>query len=147
MLWKYSSQGVARRGLAYWRGNAGSPRLYCGVESGKLVALDALTGKPVESFGDNGLIDLKRGVADGLPNARFQLASPPSIYQNIVITGGSNGELAPSQGAYGDVRGWDAHTGKLRGLSIPCRDPVNQVTKPGLQEAGCIAPASMCGAL
>ncbi|HEY1945437.1 MAG TPA: pyrroloquinoline quinone-dependent dehydrogenase [Bryobacteraceae bacterium] len=108
VIWKYASAGVARRGLAYSEG-----RIFCGVETGKMVALDAKTGKPISDFGDNGLIDLRRGVADGLPDAKFFLASPPAIYKNVVITGGNNGELAPSQGAYGDVRGWDAHTGKL----------------------------------
>ena len=112
-LWKYPSRGVARRGLAYWEAPGVSPRLFCGVETGKMVALDAKTGQPVNDFGDNGLIDLKRGVADNLPAARFFLASPPAIFKNVVITGGNNGELAPSQGAYGDVRGWDARTGKL----------------------------------
>jgi quinoprotein glucose dehydrogenase len=114
LIWKYASEGVALRGLAYWAGGgAAGPRLYCGVQRGKLVALDALTGKPSLDFGDNGLIDLRRGVTDD-PKARYTLASPPAIYQDIVITGASNGELSPSTGAYGDVRGWDARTGKLR---------------------------------
>ena len=108
VIWKYASEGVARRGVAYSDG-----RIFCGVETGKMVALDAKTGKPLHGFGDNGLIDLRRGVADDLPDAKFFLASPPAIYKNVVITGGNNGELAPSQGAYGDVRGWDAHSGKL----------------------------------
>jgi glucose dehydrogenase len=108
VIWKYASAGVARRGLAYSEG-----RIFCGVETGKMVALDAKTGKPIHDFGDNGLIDLRRGVADDSPDAKFFLASAPAIYKNVVITGGNNGELAPSQGAYGDVRGWDAHTGKL----------------------------------
>ncbi|HMJ88061.1 MAG TPA: PQQ-binding-like beta-propeller repeat protein, partial [Vicinamibacterales bacterium] len=43
----------------------------------------------------------------------FSLTSPPSIYKNIVITGGNNGEASPSYGLYGDIRGWDARTGKL----------------------------------
>ena len=50
-----------------------------------------------------------RGDVDG----GFSLASPPSIYKNIVITGGNNGEQSPSSGLYGDIRGWDARTGKL----------------------------------
>src|SRR4029450_3409937 len=43
----------------------------------------------------------------------FSLTSPPSIYKNIVITGGEKGEEAPSHRPYGDIRGWDARTGKL----------------------------------
>ena len=30
-----------------------------------------------------------------------------------MITGGSNGEGSPSTGLYGDIRGWDARSGKL----------------------------------
>ena len=35
------------------------------------------------------------------------------MYKDIIITGGNNNEPAPSLGAYGDIRGWDARTGKL----------------------------------
>jgi quinoprotein glucose dehydrogenase len=41
------------------------------------------------------------------------LIMPPAVYKDILITGGSNGELEPSTGLYGDIRGWDARTGKL----------------------------------
>ena len=41
------------------------------------------------------------------------LDSPPVVYGNILITGGSNGEGSPSSGLYGDIRGWDAISGKL----------------------------------
>ena len=39
--------------------------------------------------------------------------SPPVVFKDIVITGGNNGEQAPSLGLYGDIRGWDARTGAL----------------------------------
>jgi quinoprotein glucose dehydrogenase len=35
------------------------------------------------------------------------------VFKNVVITGGNNGEQAPSAGLYGDIRGWDARTGTL----------------------------------
>jgi quinoprotein glucose dehydrogenase len=115
LIWKYPSKSVARRGLAYWPGDGTThARIFCGVESGKLAAIDASTGKPAYGFGDEGFIDLKTGVADGqFAKSPFFLQSPPAIYKNIIITGGDNNEPAPSRGAYGDVRGWDAHTGKL----------------------------------
>jgi glucose dehydrogenase len=114
LVWKYASTAVARRGLAYWPGDESThPRVFCGVERGKLLALDIRTGKPAYGFGNEGFVDLRKGVADDFPNAPFFLASPPAIYKNIVITGGNNNEPSPSRGAYGDVRGWDAHTGQL----------------------------------
>ena len=63
-------------------------------------------------FGERGSVDLKasvRGDVDG----GFSLIRLQSIYKNIVITGGNNGEGSPSTGLYGDIRGWDARTGKL----------------------------------
>lgn len=114
VIWKYDAPGpVSRRGLAYWPGDAGTgPRLFSGAGDGRLVALDAATGRPAAGFGDGGFVDLKasvRGDVDG----RFSLVSPPAVYKNIVITGGNNNEPQPSVGLYGDIRGWDARTGKL----------------------------------
>jgi quinoprotein glucose dehydrogenase len=56
---------------------------------------------------------MKQGVLGELPDARLAMQSPPAVYKDIVITGSNNNEPAPSAGAYGDVRGWDARTGKL----------------------------------
>ena len=77
-----------------------------------MVALDAKTGEPVPDFGTAGYVDLKQGLKDEV-DGNFSLVSPPAIFKDIVITGGNNGEQAPSFGLYGDIRGWDARTGKL----------------------------------
>jgi quinoprotein glucose dehydrogenase len=113
VLWKSQfPSAVTRRGLAYWPGSGSTPaRLFFGAGD-RLVAIDAKTGAAIPSFGDNGSVDLKteiRGDVDG----RIALLSPPAVYKNIIITGGNNGEQAPSLGLYGDIRGWDAVTGKL----------------------------------
>ncbi|MCC6264191.1 MAG: pyrroloquinoline quinone-dependent dehydrogenase, partial [Bryobacterales bacterium] len=113
LLWKYPLDGMAIRGLSYWPGDAGTPaRVFAGVRD-QLIAIDVTTGRPASGFGVNGLVDLKAGISDGSGQARIVLTSPPGIYENLVITGGSNGEGAPSAGAYGDIRAWDARTGKL----------------------------------
>jgi quinoprotein glucose dehydrogenase len=113
-IWKFEASGaVSRRGVAYWPGTANvQPRLYSGAGDGRMVALHARTGAVVADFGDRGFVDLKqsvRGDADG----PFKLISPPVVYKDIVVTGGSNGEGEPSTGLYGDIRGWDARSGKL----------------------------------
>jgi quinoprotein glucose dehydrogenase len=41
------------------------------------------------------------------------MASQPAIFRNLIITGGNNGEQQPSLGFYGDIRAWDARSGKL----------------------------------
>ena len=112
-IWRYETTQVALRGLAYWRGNKTThPRVFAGVKGG-MIALDATNGKPATGFANEGLLDLRAGVLDGLRDARFTLSSPPTVYKNLIITGSANGEGAPSTGAYGDIRAWDAHTGKL----------------------------------
>ena len=113
-LWHYEATQVALRGLAYWPGDKSRrPRVYAGVKGG-MVALDAATGRPATGFANEGLLDLKQGVAGGLKDPRLSLQSPPLVFQNLVITGSANGEGSPSTGAYGDIRAWDADTGKLR---------------------------------
>ena len=113
LLWKYDASPVALRGLAYWRGAGG---LHSRVFAGNgpfLLALDVTTGKPAPGFGDEGRVDLKKGVLGDLKDGRYVLQSPPAVFGDVVITGSSNGEGSPTAGAYGDIRGWDARTGKL----------------------------------
>lgn len=112
-IWHYEATQVALRGLAYWPGDKTMhPRVFAGVKGG-MIALDALTGKPATGFANEGLLDLRQGVLGDLPDAKISLQSPPAIFKNIVITGSANGEGTPTLGAYGDIRGWDAYTGKL----------------------------------
>jgi glucose dehydrogenase len=113
LLWKHDALPVALRGLAYW---PGSGALHSRVFTGNgryLLALDVTTGKPAPGFGNEGRIDLLKGVLGDLSDARFVLQSPPAVFGDIVITGSSNGEGSPTAGAYGDIRGWDARSGKL----------------------------------
>jgi quinoprotein glucose dehydrogenase len=113
LLWKHDASPVALRGLAYWKGTGSvHPRVFTG-NGYFLLALDVTTGKPAPGFGDEGRVDLKKGVLDGLKDGRYALDSPPAVFGDVVITGCSNGEGSPSSGAYGDIRGWDAKTGKL----------------------------------
>jgi quinoprotein glucose dehydrogenase len=113
LLWKHDASPVALRGLAYWPGSGGlHSRVFTG--NGRyLLALDVTTGKPAPGFGNEGRVDLLKGVLGDLNDARFVLQSPPAVFGDIVITGSSNGEGSPSAGAYGDIRGWDARSGKL----------------------------------
>ena len=112
-LWRFTAPAlVSRRGVAYWPGDATTPPRLFGGAGDRLMALEAKTGRPATSFGEGGFVDLKasvRGDVDG----PLSLVSPPFVYGDIVITGGNNGEQAPSLGLYGDVRGWSARTGQL----------------------------------
>ena len=113
LLWRYAATPMALRGLAYWPGGSGlHPRVFAG-NGHYLLALDVTTGKPAPAFGNEGRVDLKPGVLGELKDGRYALESPPAVFGDVVITGCSNGEQSPSVGAYGDIRAWDARTGKL----------------------------------
>jgi glucose dehydrogenase len=114
VLWKYPiASFVTRRGITYWPGDRTThPRVYAGAGS-DLIALDVTTGRPAPGFGEEGIVDMKKGVLGDLEDARLTMSSPPAIFKDILITGSNNNEPAPSTGAYGDIRGWDARSGKL----------------------------------
>jgi glucose dehydrogenase/mono/diheme cytochrome c family protein/glucose/arabinose dehydrogenase len=115
VLWKFSETDMSRRGLAYWPGDAETgARLYTGAGDGRLIAVDVKTGRLAVSFGDGGSVDLKASLSVDGGRGSYTLPSPPAVYRNVVITGGANGEGAPATGRlYGDIRGWDARTGRL----------------------------------
>lgn len=100
----------ANRGAAYWS-DGKEHRIFYGTLDGRLFAVDAKTGKPVETFGEGGFINLRKGVADRWPRARYYMTSPPAIYENLVICGFLMTDGEP-QGPPGDVRAFDAYTGK-----------------------------------
>ena len=66
-----------------------------GSNDGKLYSLDARTGEPNGSFGENGVVNLNTPeILRGLPG-RDGLSSPPTVYRNLVITGGTTQENPP----------------------------------------------------
>ena len=115
-IWEYEirDQGLpAIRGLAYWPGDGQSPAtVFFGTEAGFLIALNAATGKQVPGFGDEGVLNLKTGMTEKFPGAHYGLSSAPAIYKNLIITG-SHVQEQPQLGPSGDIRAFDAHTGKL----------------------------------
>lgn len=97
------------RGVAYWTdGNLRrifhtmGPRLYC---------LDALTGKPVPEFGENGSIDLHTGLPE-VSQDKFVISNTPgTIYKDLIIMPVRVSE--GSDAAPGDIRAFDVRSGKL----------------------------------
>lgn len=115
--WSYllpSNDQASTRGVAYWPGGKGvGARIVFGTRSGKLIALDASTGKPAAGFGTAGIVNMKTPeVMNGMPYAPLGMSSPPTIYQDLIITGSRVQEM-PVKGPSGDVRAWDARSGKL----------------------------------
>jgi len=119
-IWKFDPQAgsanrkyEASRGVAFWQNADGSDRrILYGTLDARLIALDARTGKPIATFGDNGAVALRAGAADDFPNMQYEVTSPPAVWHDLVICGSAVPEY-PSRGPSGLVRAFDVRTGKL----------------------------------
>ena len=92
------------------------------------------SGKPIDSFGTGGFVDLRAGMID--PNNKrnfgrgYGMTSPPAIYKNVVICGSIVPDSEP-QGPNGDVRAFDALTENSYGDSIRSRNRASSAAIPG----------------
>ncbi|HEX2309630.1 MAG TPA: pyrroloquinoline quinone-dependent dehydrogenase [Vicinamibacterales bacterium] len=120
-VWRYDPQGgVAERcyephrGVALWTSDGPAPRrtVFSGTCDGRLVALDAATGRPRAEFGTAGVLELRPGV-DARSGDAYAITSPPAIWGDLVIVGGLVPEERP-RGPAGDVRAFDVRTGAER---------------------------------
>jgi quinoprotein glucose dehydrogenase len=114
LLWKFDS-GITGtqpdRGLCYWS-DGKSATILVGIMN-FLYALDAVTGRPVVSFGTEGRVDLREGLGREKPEAQsIYLTSPGVVYKDLIIVGGRNPETLPAPP--GDIRAFDVRSGKLR---------------------------------
>jgi quinoprotein glucose dehydrogenase len=117
-LWKYKVPDTdipTARGVAYWKGAKGAPAtVVFGSRLGRLYALNAKTGTPVDGFGEHGIVNLKTVEVMGpYPNLPYGQPAVPMVYKNLIITGAGTPDAAPNIGPTGDTRAWDAKTGKL----------------------------------
>ncbi len=99
------------RGSAWWT-DGKKKRIFYGTLDARLFSIDAATGEPDPAFGNQGVVNLREGVADQFPNRGYGMTSPPAIYKNLVICGALASDGEP-KGPSGDVRAFDAKTGKL----------------------------------
>ncbi|HTY48972.1 MAG TPA: PQQ-dependent dehydrogenase, methanol/ethanol family [Steroidobacteraceae bacterium] len=102
VLWRYDPKvapeysriaccGPVSRGLAAWRG-----RIFIGALDGRLIALDAATGKPLWS---TQTLD---------PGEPLSITGAPRIADGLVVIGNSGGDF----GGRGYVSAYDAETGR-----------------------------------
>jgi quinoprotein glucose dehydrogenase len=102
--------GRVNRGLAYWS-DGDAARLFYAAGS-NLYALDAATGRRVDSFGEGGSVDLREGLGRAAEDLSVTATSPGVVYQDLLIQGTSVGE-GPAPAAPGHIRAYDVHTGEI----------------------------------
>ncbi|HEX4592775.1 MAG TPA: pyrroloquinoline quinone-dependent dehydrogenase, partial [Bryobacteraceae bacterium] len=105
----------SHRGVSYWKPRSGKPRVFMATIDARLIALDAATGKTASDFGDNGIVDLRNGLRIAAINfSDYEETSPPAIVGNTVILGSGIADNRSIGQPSGEVRGFDAITGKLK---------------------------------
>lgn len=77
-----------------------------------LWALDRKTGVPIRKFGDDGHIDLRKGLDRPYETLSVSASSPGVIFEDMIIFGSTVPETLP--GAPGDIRAYDVNTGQER---------------------------------
>jgi quinoprotein glucose dehydrogenase len=112
------------RGIAFYRGSSTDQRIIYAPGGGHaLYCVDALTGKLIPSFGDNGIVDMHDDLdwtpprqkllnLEGVHDFHYSMTSPGIVYKDMIIVGSrlSEGPLTPP----GHIRAYDVHTGKRR---------------------------------
>src|SRR5262249_7034712 len=105
-----SGSGWKLRAPAFWRDN-GKLRIFLNSRH-RLFSLDAQTGKPVASFGDNGVVSLTGGLSRIADIKHVSQSSPPAVYKNLVIMGSQIPDRVQLPDPVGYVQAFDARTGK-----------------------------------
>src|SRR5712691_5927110 len=105
----------ANRGVAAWKSPKGQLRIFVAALDARLIAVDAATGMPCQDFGDNGVVSLRTGLRIQPKGfADYQETSPPTVIGNTIVVGSGIQDNAATDQPSGEVRGFDAATGKLK---------------------------------
>ncbi|WP_221033140.1 PQQ-binding-like beta-propeller repeat protein [Actomonas aquatica] len=123
LRWRYAAHeptGV-NRGVAWWA-DGDDQRILFGA--GKwLQAVDARTGKLIESFGEGGRVDLAANMGRDVTGFAIQANTPGIVVGDLIVMGMRLGE-GPAPAAPGPIRAYDVRTGELRWV-------FNTIPQPG----------------
>ena len=106
----YFSMNVCR-GVTYFSDKGKNKRIFYSAGS-SLFCIDAVTGKPITSFAENGKLDLHNDLSRDVKDLYVASTTPGIIYKDLIIIGTRVAEDAAA--APGHIRAYDVHTGKLR---------------------------------
>ena len=117
-IWRHENAGgVGARGINYWESEDGTDRRLIYSEGGMMSALNAETGEPITSFGDNGKLDLRIGFEGDISAIPvMQHNNPGRIFEDIAIwslpargpRGGGSYNAFPA-----DTHAYNIRTGEL----------------------------------
>jgi len=126
MLWMHAENESKRgeeaprqlsgHGVSYWT-DGREERIVYVTPGYRLIALNAKTGVPVPSFGNNGVVDLKENDDQEIDpiTGEVGLHSTPLVAGDVIVVGAAHkagGNIPSYKHIKGYVRGFDARTGK-----------------------------------
>jgi quinoprotein glucose dehydrogenase len=112
-------------------GEACRRTIYEATLDGRLIAVDAATGKACAAFGTDGQVSLKVGIklsagADPVIPGEYHFTSAPAVVGDVVVVGSAINDNQRVEMPAGLVRGYNARTGELKWSWDPVpRDPAN----------------------
>jgi quinoprotein glucose dehydrogenase len=113
---------LSGRGVSYWTDGKGDERILYVTTGYRLIALNAKNGAMIPSFGENGVVDMKKGTVFGkgqqidLESGEIGLHSTPTVVKDTIIVGSSFKEgmtVKTHNNSKGHVRAFDVKTGKM----------------------------------
>ncbi len=108
-LWIHEGlNGLPSRGINYWQSEDGKQKRLLFWINSFLQAIDARTGQSIPTFGVDGIVDLRAGLARG-EKMGWSNNSPGKVWKNLLIVGSTTGEAFISPP--GDIRAYDVITG------------------------------------
>ena len=107
---------LSGRGLAFWQ-EGDEKRIVYVTPGYQMIGLNADTGRPVPTFGNNGIVDLKQNADQDidLVNGEIGLHATPAIAKDVIIVGAAHrtgGNPRSRENVKGFVRGFDVRTGE-----------------------------------
>ncbi len=112
-IWSHTADGPpADRGINYWESKDRSDRRLIFTVNNDLQEVNAKTGVTINTFGNDGKVNLKEGLGrDPKTIARIQSGTPGHVFENLILLGSATGEGFGSPP--GDLRAFDVLSGKL----------------------------------
>lgn len=106
-----AAAGVSR-GVTYWKDGA-DERIFAPVRE-HMLAINAKSGKLIDSFGAGGAIDVRKDLGREVgPTQGFGTTTPGVVFEDLLIIT-SRPDEGPGPSSPGHIRAYDCKTGKLR---------------------------------